>query len=209
MMYRILIVSDSVEWCESLNTGFKLNGSFHVLGILSTPELIDSGVSLYPDVVLWEVNDDPLPVISEIKTKSPFSRLVIILREPGQYNMVELVNSGIHGVLPARLLPKQIASAVELILDAGVLCLPRFGPEYNINVHSQGDCLLFDTLTRREQEVYTLLKKGQTNSEIATALYISESTVKSHLRSIFRKLGVHRRNEVLAIQGFNPAGAKA
>ena len=72
MRYRILIVSDSVEWCESLNTGFKLNGSFHVLGILSTPELIDSGVSLYPDVVLWEVNDDPLPLISEIKTKSPF-----------------------------------------------------------------------------------------------------------------------------------------
>jgi DNA-binding NarL/FixJ family response regulator len=68
---------------------------------------------------------------------------------------------------------------------------------------------LFDTLTRREQEVYTLLKKGQTNSEIASRLYISESTVKSHLRSIFRKLGVHRRNEVLAIQGFNPVGAKA
>lgn len=200
MRYRILVVSDSVEWCESLTTAFKLLGSFHVLGILSTTELIDGGISLYPDVVLWEVNGDPLSVISEIKTKSPFSRLVIVLRDPGQYNILELIRSGIQGCLPVRLLPKQMARAVELILDAGVLCLPRFGPEYYIN-DSQGDFSLLDALTRREQEVYALLKKGKPNSEIASALYISESTVKSHLRSIFRKLGVHRRNEILAYPG--------
>ncbi|HHW28343.1 MAG TPA: response regulator transcription factor [Syntrophomonadaceae bacterium] len=70
---------------------------------------------------------------------------------------------------------------------------------------------LLGSLTKREQEVFTLLKKGQTNSEIASALYISESTVKSHLRSIFRKLGVNKRNEaqLLALQGVNTAGTKA
>ena len=58
---------------------------------------------------------------SEIKAKSPLTRLVIVLRDPGEYNMTELIRLGLHGCLPLRLLPKQIVRAVELILDAGVL----------------------------------------------------------------------------------------
>jgi len=182
-----------------------------VLGAFSTTELIETGISLYPDVILWKVNGDPIPVISETKAKSPLTRLVIVLRDPGEYNMTELIRLGLHGCLPLRLLPKQIVSAVELILDAGVLCLPRFGPEYHNKINSQDNHSLLGSLTKREQEVFTLLKKGQTNSEIASALYISESTVKSHLRSIFRKLGVNKRNEaqLLALQGVNTAGTKA
>ncbi|NLH27587.1 MAG: response regulator transcription factor [Syntrophomonadaceae bacterium] len=96
-------------------------------------------------------------------------------------------------------------------MDAGVLCLPRFGPEYHNKINSQDDFSLLGTLTKREQEVFTLLRKGLTNSEIASALYISESTVKSHLRSIFRKLGIKKRNEaqILALQGINTTGTKA
>lgn len=93
--------------------------------------------------------------------------------------MIELIHLGLHGCLPLRLLPKQIVRAVELILDAGVLCLPRFGPEYHNKINSQDNYSLLGSLTKREQEVFTLLRKGQTNSEIASALYISESTVGS------------------------------
>ena len=111
MKYRIAIVSNSAEWCECLTAAF---------------ELIEAGVSLYPDVILWKVNGDPKPVISEAKAKSPLTRLVIVLRDPGEYNMTELIHLGLHGCLPMRLLPKQLVSAVELIMDAGVLSLPRF-----------------------------------------------------------------------------------
>jgi LuxR family transcriptional regulator, maltose regulon positive regulatory protein len=53
-------------------------------------------------------------------------------------------------------------------------------------------------LTRRECEVYALLVEGQSNREIATALYISEATVKVHVRHILEKLGVHSRTAAVA-----------
>jgi DNA-binding NarL/FixJ family response regulator len=52
-------------------------------------------------------------------------------------------------------------------------------------------------LTPREQEVLCLLTKGNTNKELAKALFISEKTVKSHLNSIFRKLNVSRRLQAI------------
>ena len=204
MEYRLVISSNSVEWRECLAAAFMSNNIFHVLGTFPTPEIIEIASNHYPDIILWEVSsDDPLSVISKINVKSPFSRLVVVMRNPSKYDMFELVSSGIRGCLPVRLLPKQIVHAVELIVDAGVLCLPRFGTEYNDKNGSSGVSPYLEDLTRREQEVLAQLGKGHSNEEIASTLFISKSTVKSHLRSIFRKLGVKKRNEaqVLAIQG--------
>ncbi|HYJ22154.1 MAG TPA: response regulator transcription factor [Solirubrobacterales bacterium] len=54
------------------------------------------------------------------------------------------------------------------------------------------------TLSHRESEVLALLRKGLTNAEIAEHLFLAESTIKSHIASIFHKLGVHSRKEVAA-----------
>ena len=55
-----------------------------------------------------------------------------------------------------------------------------------------------EALTGRELEVLTLLSRGKSNKEIGVNLYISETTVKSHLRSIFSKLNVMSRTEAIA-----------
>lgn len=55
------------------------------------------------------------------------------------------------------------------------------------------------TLSHREQQVMTLVGEGLTNAEIAERLYLAESTVKSHLASVFTKFGVHSRKEATAV----------
>jgi DNA-binding CsgD family transcriptional regulator len=58
--------------------------------------------------------------------------------------------------------------------------------------------LIVEDLTNREREVLALLDKGRTNGEIARELYVSTGTVKSHVNSIFRKLGARNRTEAVA-----------
>jgi len=55
------------------------------------------------------------------------------------------------------------------------------------------------TLSHREHQVITMVRKGLTNAEIAEHLYLAESTVKSHLASVFTKFGVHSRKEAAAV----------
>ena len=57
MKYRIVIVGNSVEWCECLTAAFKISNSFHVLGHFLLLNLLDR-CSLYPDVIFWKVNGD-------------------------------------------------------------------------------------------------------------------------------------------------------
>jgi DNA-binding NarL/FixJ family response regulator len=71
---------------------------------------------------------------------------------------------------------------------AGAL-LPALDPD----VESANEYL--NSLSKREQEVFELLGQGMTNREIASALYISEVTVKVHVRHILKKLGVRSRTE--------------
>jgi DNA-binding NarL/FixJ family response regulator len=56
-------------------------------------------------------------------------------------------------------------------------------------------------LSPREIQVCELMTAGRSNADIATTLFISESTVKVHIRHIFEKLGVHTRAEVAAMSG--------
>ncbi len=201
MEYFLLISSNSEEWRHCLAAAFGRNNAFHVMTTVSSLQIVEIVAEQFPDIIIWEIDsENPLPIASELSRKSPFSRLVIVMRDPSKFDMHELVRAGIKGCLPFRLLPKQIVNAVDLILDAGILCLPRFGPEYSgTSSVLRGRKNSLKNLTSREQEVLTELCKGHSNQEIAATLFISESTVKSHLRSIFRKLGVRKRNEALML----------
>jgi DNA-binding NarL/FixJ family response regulator len=71
----------------------------------------------------------------------------------------------------------------------------RIAKRFGVEAPNSGATLSTPTLTPRERQVYELLAEGKTNREIASTLFITEPTVKVHVRHVFRKLGVRSRTE--------------
>lgn len=201
--FRVLISSESTQFCECLSAVIGETDIFEVIGMSTrNTELIDEAARIRPDIVLWKVNvPDPLPIVTALCLNQPFVIPVIVVDNPKGINLIELLRAGIRGCLPARLLPRQIVKAMELVIVAGILCLPRLEQEV-FDCHSKRNGVVQDTkpnLSEREQQILALLGKSLSNQEMAQILYLSESTVKTHLRSLFRKLGVRKRSEALLL----------
>ncbi|MEW6769860.1 MAG: response regulator transcription factor [Bacillota bacterium] len=196
--FRLLIGSQSYEWRESLAAAFAESPLFEVGDTVTSAELIETARRLHPDIVLWKIEDeDPVPLITELQLKYPFTLPVVLVDNPQKLDLIALLQAGVRGCLPLRLLPRQIVHAVELIGKAGMLCLPRLGPEFFSHSRKKSEPTDVHSLTKRELEILSLLGENLSNQEIGRELFLSESTVKTHLRSVFRKLGVRNRTEAL------------
>lgn len=198
--YRVVICGGSPSWRAGLAAAFAGNGVFDVAESVDSPEMLDAAERIYPEVVLWKPEEeDAAPLLHELKQRCPFTLPVLMVRDPARVDLMGLLRAGVRGCIPLRLLPRQIIQALELIVMAGMLCLPRLGPEFFEGSQNAAGNALLKTLTKREHEVLSLLCRNLSNQEIAQTLFLSESTIKTHLRSIFRKLGVKNRSEALAL----------
>ncbi|TDA67756.1 MAG: response regulator transcription factor [Clostridia bacterium] len=199
-MFKVLVACDPVQWRETLVAAFSENGFFDVVGGVASGEMLEATTALRPDVVAWkleEEGDDPAAQVVELCGRCPSVLPVLLVEDPRRLNFLGLLRAGVRGCLPLRLLPRQVAQAVEHIVQAGLVCLPRPGPESLDGERSEGGCFPPYQLTRREYEVLSLLGQNCSNQEIASNLCLAESTVKTHLHNIFRKLGAQNRTEAI------------
>lgn len=197
--WKVLLCSEIPLYTQSLAMAFEESHSFSVAEKLEPRKLLERTTLLQPDIVVWKVTGTEfISSIKELIVCCPMVQIVIIIESTGDLDLMAILESGVRGCLPMRLLPRQIVKAVELIVTTGILCMPRIR-------HESADQLCLEktfnlpNLTRREKDVIFFLAKGNSNQEIARALCLSESTVKSHLRSTFKKFNVHNRTEVLAL----------
>jgi DNA-binding NarL/FixJ family response regulator len=115
----------------------------------------------------------------------PEVRKIAVVRDLGAGLPGRLLSADIDGLVVEDELERTLAPAAAAVL-AGQVCVPS----------DARAALAGPVFSHREKQVLGLLVAGLTNSEIAGALYLSESTIKSHLSSSFRKLGVSSRAEV-------------
>lgn len=200
--FSVLICSSSSLYSQSLVVAFEEKHNFHVIAQVDYEELIKASLQVQPDVVILKM-DDPelLPTVVELKSQCPYLLPIMIVEDPNLFSILDLVNVGVRGCLPLRMLPRQIANAVELIVVAGILCLPRLNPRTALTGNGLRDREQknIHALTSREREVLSFLGRSLSNQEIATELCLSESTIKTHLRNAFKKLKVRNRTEALAV----------
>jgi NarL family two-component system response regulator LiaR len=146
-----------------------------------------------PAVVLlnFAALDTPVEVQS-IAQRLPEARILVLANRPTAAECTQMLSFGATGCLSKETEARDVVNAIHLA-SRGMHVLPRSAAAGG-GVERLG--MEGNELTAREAEVLELLQDGHTNSEIAEALAIGIETVRTHARSIYRKLGVPSRQEL-------------
>ena len=162
----------------------------------SGPELLEAvardGANL---VVLGSVPDMPLvELVRRLRVPAPPPRLVVLLGRVAPEAIAELLSLDVDALVPRSIDAAALGLAVERarrgerVVDPAVLTGDGEAEEPTESASA---------LTEREREVLVLLAEGHSNREIASSLFVSLPTVKTHLAHIYAKLGAKNRNEAL------------
>jgi DNA-binding NarL/FixJ family response regulator len=129
----------------------------------------------------------------QIKGRSPISQIVALTAREDEDQIRELLCAGACGCLPQSLSDEQVVDAIETARSDGAPVSPSIAQTVirllRRHVRPRGHY----GVTAREREILRLLIEDHTQKEIAERLFISPHTVDTHLRNIYRKLGVHSR----------------
>jgi len=148
-----------------------------------------------PDVTLMDLR---LPDISgieaiiAIRTVSPDARIVVLTTFEGDVEIERALKAGASGYLLKSMPPKQMVDAIRQV-HAGKKLIP---PEIAAHI---AEHMSDDALSKRELEVLSHVAGGNRNRDIAELLFISEETVKVHLKHAMEKLGASDRTQAVAI----------
>lgn len=153
-----------------------------------------------PEIVLlhWNFSDDVQRVISLTASRAPGSAIVILTQPQLAETMVRAIPVGAKGCLSVNLSPPEFAQSLTLLARGDVVVSRDMADVVRRELSSDGRRLSLGGLTEREREVLVLVGQGSTNREIADRLYISEHTVKAHIRTILNKLNLRNRLQAAA-----------
>jgi DNA-binding NarL/FixJ family response regulator len=204
---RVLIADDQ----SLVRAGFRLvlenHPDIEVVGEASNGrEAVHSAGRLDPDVVLMDIRMPELDGIGatrEITARHPARVMVLTTYDLDEY-VYDALQAGASGFLLKDTPPDQLADGIRAVAGGEALLAPtvtrRLIEEFaRVGAARASRPAELDSLTPRETEVLRLVARGMSNGEIAEALVVSETTVKTHVTHLLAKLGVRDRVQAVVL----------
>jgi DNA-binding NarL/FixJ family response regulator len=196
---RILIVEDHQVVAEGLAALINDQKDMTVVGnVGSVAESISAVSELKPDVVLMDFrlsDGTGAEAGAGIRQVRPDTRLIFLTREDGDAARFAAIEAGASAFIHKSRAASEVVDAIRVVANGGSLFTPRVISSL-LNKRRDIESQL-ERLTAREKEVLRLMAQGISSREIAAKLGISYTTVRTHIRSLGSKLGVHSKLEAI------------
>jgi two-component system NarL family response regulator len=208
---RVLIADDHTLLRRGLAVVLDTEDDIEVVGEASDgAEALHKAEELAPDVVILDVrmpDTDGLTACAAIKRSVPDAKVIMLTSSDEETDLYEAVKSGASGYLLKSVLPHTIPDALRAVQRGESQVTPSMAAKLLTGfaalargadaVPAPAPAAATPKLTEREMEVLKLVATGRNNREIAKELFITENTVKNHVRNILEKLNLHSRMEAV------------
>ncbi len=201
-MTRVLIADDDDLMRAGLAELLAADPGIEIVGEASTGrEAVERARRLAPDVVLMDVRMPDLDGIGatrELASAMPDTRVLILTTFEEDDYIFGALRAGASGFLLKRTRPEELIAAVHAVATGDSLLSPSVTRRVIDRMAQQPTPELADQaklgeLTPREREVLELIARGLSNREIAAALTVEESTIRTHVKRLLMKLGLRDR----------------
>jgi two-component system NarL family response regulator len=206
-MLRVLVVDDHALFRRGLQMVLGDEPDIEVAGEAADGhEAVERAKALMPDVVLMDVRmpgRSGIEATREIREVLPHVRILMLTVSDEENDLYDAIKAGASGYLLKETRPEEVPEAIRSVVDGQ----SRISPAMASKLLSEFATARGRTrdrpsvpppvLTDREMEVLRLVARGLNNRDIARELFISENTVKNHVRNILEKLHLHSRMEAV------------
>jgi DNA-binding NarL/FixJ family response regulator len=206
MTIRVLVVDDQ----SMVRAGFRLlladEPDLEVVAEASNGlEAVAQAARFHPDVILMDIRMpqlDGLEATRRILAADPTARVLVLTTFNLDEYVYEALRAGASGFVLKDDPPEQLIAAVRTIAGGEALlssAVTRRVIEHFTQLHRQPPPAAVETLTAREMEVFGLITRGLSNAEIGAELFISDTTVKTHVTRLLQKLDLRDRAQAIVL----------
>jgi two-component system NarL family response regulator len=203
---RVVIVDDQELFRRGLTMLIDAEDDIDVVGQaadgVAATELAASAV---PDVILMDIRmpkRSGIDACLAIKAVVPSANIIMLTVSDEESDLYDAIKNGASGYLLKDSSTDEVAQAIRLVAEGQSLITPSMATKLldefkQMSRQGKRQQINAPRLTDRELEVLRLVARGHNNREIAKELFISENTVKNHVRNILEKLQLHSRMEAV------------
>jgi two-component system response regulator DevR len=205
-LLKVMLVEDHEVVREGLRMVLESTGDIAVVAEAATArEAIANAVKARPEVIVMDVRllegSNGIEATREIRSQLPRARILMLTSFQDDEALFASIMAGAAGYLLKRVRSQELIRAIRAVAGGQSLLDPAV-TERVLDQVRRGPAVGVDEklarLTRREEQILSLVAAGRTNGQIASEIFLSEKTVKNHVSTILGKLEVARRTEATA-----------